>query len=307
LAAVTAARADTFTYFSIGNSLTQLATNQGLLDMTSEEGITATPLRHIRSGASLSTIWSQPTNFAGGLVPNDRDKYTDALTLPQNAVTVEPFQSPLSGTGTIPETSLTGDIGDVDNIVNFMNFALNGNAANVNTQFYIFARWTSTDAFAPGYDEAWNKAYDPNDSTFFTTQTADYFTQLITAVRAAQPQNMKPIELIPTGYVFDAIDKQLRAQGMGPTAIEDLLYADDLHANELGSFIAEATFLATIFKVDPVGLPPPAEFSDLDGMDLTSYEQTIWDVVNSTPDTGVPEPSALAIVALGGLFAMRRR
>jgi hypothetical protein len=304
---VAGAQASTFTFFSVGNSLTQDSSNQGLLDMATADGFTTSYSRQIHAGASLSTIWNTPNNFGKTLFPNNGASYSTALALAQNVVTLEPFQSPLTGTGTIPLTALSGDIGDIDNTVNFMNFALANNAANVNTQFYIFARWTSTDAFAPGYDEAWNKTYDPNDSTFFTTQTADYFNKLITAVRAAQPQNMKPIELIPTGFVFDAIDKQLRAAGMDSTAITSLLYQDDLHANELGSFIAEATFAATIFKTDPEGMAPPAEFPDLTAAQVAPYETTIWNVVNSTNFTGVPEPTTLTLAGIVGLFAVRRR
>jgi hypothetical protein len=296
------AKADTFNTFSIGNSLTVDSNIQVLTDLGAAKGITVSAAQAIHSGVGLDFLWSNPTQLDTGT------SYTTGLANTLNAVTLEPFISPLAGT-----------TGDAARTVDFMNFAQTANPANVNTQFYIFARWSEQSTWNPavmgtnqGYDHQWSTLYDPNDTTFGTTETGDYFNKLITAVRASQPTNMKPIELIPTGFVFDAIDKTLTNGGLTGLAAAGgmpALYRDNLHLSELGQFIASTTFYATILHENPIGMTPPSEFPGLDTQTVSDLEKIIWNTVTTTADTGVsvPEPTSLALLSIVAACAMRRR
>ena len=303
---VSTSSASNFTFFSVGNSLTVDSNIQAITDLAAADGINVTAAQHIHSGVGLDYMWNNPTDLTTGT------SYTTGLANPLNAVTLEPFLGKLTdvNTGTPPT-----DSGDVNRTVDFMNFAKNANAANVNTQFYIFARWSEQSTWNPsfgaaapgGYHNQWSTLYDPTNLA--TTEAGDYFNQLITQVRAAQPQDMKPIELIPTGFVFDAIDQALskgQLSGLAAAGGMPALYRDELHLSELGQFIATTTFYSTIFHEDPVGVTPPSEYPGLDATTVSDLESIIWNVVSTNPDTGVPEPASLSLLAIGAACVLYR-
>ena len=336
--AVTRADSNGFAYFAVGNSLTQNSDFRVVDDIATLNGInvnTTTTGNNIRAGQGLDNLWRVHTGITG-------TPYTTALSNAYNAVTLEPYLGPgLVKPQTNPSIPDQGDTGDINRAIDFMNYstgAMNaippvvtpsGNAANVNAQFYIFARWTEQNAWDTAatpitYDAAWNKPYDPLDTSFFSTETASYFNSLIPAIRLAQPSNMKPIELIPTGFVLDAIDKQLRSEpemsddvGVDPINRLDTFFygGDELHATApYGELIATLTFYATLFHTSPVGVAlPPGDFTNLilsnaqTQFRINEFENIIWDTVQNTPFTGVPEPTSLAIVGIAGLFVMRHR
>jgi hypothetical protein len=271
------AQSNTLASYHIGNSLTVDSNIVSMGDMASQRGKTAVADWHILTGSTLPNIYANPntTNlgqYFAGPFPQALTNYT------WNAITLEPFFSPLDG----PD-------GDKTAILNFMNYAKTANAANGNAQFYIFSRWEQQSAMSGGltYTQAWNLPYTQPESGD-TTTTADYFAQLTTAVRHAQPQDMKPILVIPTGHVFAALDEQIRAgQLPGLTSITDL-YRDFIHLAPLGSFIASATFYATIYRDNPIGLTPWSGYPAFDPVLVNKIETTIWNVVSKMPDTGVP-------------------
>jgi hypothetical protein len=299
------AKADTFTTFSIGNSLTVDSNIQAMSDMAATKGITVSANQAIHGGVGLDFLWNNPTMLDTGT------PYTTGLSTALNAVTLEPFLGGLSlpATGTPPT-----DAGDVNRITDFMNFAATSNPANVNTQFYVFARWQEQSGWNPtfggsgGYAAQWNTPYN---ATTNNNQTGDYYAQLLTAVHTAQPQNMKPVELIPTGFVFAAIDQALNNGQLPAIAAAGgmpSLYRDELHLSELGQFIASTTFYSTIFHEDPTGMAPPTEFPGLDSTTVNQLESIIWNVETTNSSlTGVPEPTSLALVSLIAVGALRRR
>ena len=106
------------------------------------------------------------------------------------------------------------------------------------------------------------------------------FQKLLSSVRAAQPTDIKPIELIPVGHVFDAIDQRINAGGLpGLGGSIANLYAPDtfgnLHLNLLGRFVATTTFYATIFAKDPEGMVPPS--ADYPGLDPATVSELAID------------------------------
>jgi hypothetical protein len=344
-AAIGAARAAPFKTYAIGNSLTVNATLNAMDDMAAQAGIASSSNNHIYLGQSLDTIWNNPQNISSpygttqgvNRWPNTFGTFPNAFKKQSwDAITFEPFFSPLSGAS-----------GDSSRIVDLMNYArgnttghappgLNltsfpGNPANANAQYYIFARWSQDSSWAPppnnpplgsaghhsGYNEAWIKSYINGDGGN-TTMTGDYFQKLLASVRAAQPTDIKPIELIPVGQVFDAIDQRINAGGLpGLGGSIANLYAPDtfgnLHLNLLGRFVATTTFYATIFGKDPSGMtPPPADYPGLDPATVSELESIVWKTVTTTPGTGiVPEPSSLILLASAAVvlclrFSQRR-
>jgi hypothetical protein len=336
-ATIGSVEASTFKTYAIGNSLTVNATLTAMDDMAAQAGIASFSSDHIYLGQSLNTIWNNPTHTDNpygsspgvNSWPNSAGNFPTALSAPTttwNAIVMEPFFSPLAGS-----------TGDLPRIVDFMNYAsgkaLNhtppgvnpvtnpGNTGNANSQYYIFARWSQDSSWAPppnnpplgspghhsGYHEAWIKSYVNGDGGN-TTMTDDYFSKLLTSVRAAQPADIKPVELIPVGHVFDAIDQRINTGGLpGLNGSITNLYAPDsfgnLHLNTLGRFVATTTFYSTIFAKDPNGMvPPSADYPGLDPATVSELQSIIWGVVTTTPGTGVvPEPSSIVLLGLGAL------
>lgn len=302
---LSAARADIYTY-SIGNSLTVDSNVAGMAEMAASRGTTVHADRHIHAGVRLDYIWDHPyttteTPYFAGSYPTALAGYT------WNAVTVQPFYQYLNGVG-----------GDADITVRFMNLARQGNPANVNTQFYIFARWPELGTFSPTYGDIWNSNYAGDNGA--TTATVDFNRQIIDKVRKLQPQDMPPIQLIPTGHVLAEIDRQIRSGDLtGVTSIVDF-YRDNTHLSVLGCFVASMTFYATIFDDNPLGLTPPTGFPAFDPSLVADLQTIIWNVVNrrpwdqrspeappAPPASSIPEPALASWMILGFFMGRPRR
>lgn len=290
--ATQSACAATFYSYHIGNSLTvDSLPLSAMVHMAAQRGISAAADWHVRSSVGLDYIWTHPSECSlnptfAGLFPQALSQWTwDAVTLQANG-------SQLNGPGS-----------DAARIDSFMSYALAMNPASADTQFYIFAKWVDQGAFQPGYLEAWHRPYSGQADS--TAITADYYSQLIASVRTIQPQNTRPVLLIPTGHVFAEIDRMIRNEELdGITSITQF-YRDYVHLNDLGRFVASTTFYATIFRDNPEGLIPPPVFLPFDPATVAQLQAVIWRVVTTTPFTGVsvPEP-ALAGPAALAVWAM---
>jgi len=296
------AGAGSFSSFHIGNSLTVDSRPEALSPMLnwSQAGSASVDM-HVRGGATLDYIWNNPTDrslsgYFAGPWPEALRNYT------WDAVTLQPFTKPIAGPN-----------GDAQRIVDFMNYMKSANPANAHTQVYILARWPETGWFSPTYNDAWSRTYTgaPGESVSLTA-TASFFDQLLTAVRAAQPQDMKPVLLIPAGHVIAEIDRRARAGQLGVLSNVAALYRDYIHQGEVGSFVTATTMYATFFGQDPTGMPVPSQHfpnvsANLDPALVRALQETVWSVVRWMPDaTGVPEPGGLAAVLLLGLAGRRR-
>jgi hypothetical protein len=100
----------------------------------------------------------------------------------------------------------------------------------------------------------------------------------------------KPARLVPVGQVMHLLEQKAKA-GLVP-GMQTMwnVYDDDVHINNVGSFIVASTFYATTQERSPEGLDfkPYAEGK----MKLTPelakvIQQTVWEVVATHPMTGV--------------------
>lgn len=343
-----AARADTLGTFAVGNSLTEDASLLAMDHMAAQRGRTSTSGVHVNYGQTLDQIWKSPNTVTrDNSTANTSPPYTPfptafASATPWDAIVLEPFQSGITGN----KNDLT-DPGDRARIVDFMNYAsgntaghtppgvntavAGGNAGNLNAQYYVYARFSSVASWSQGtnnpnpasrgvgYHEAWSMPYggDTNEPGW-PAERGDFFGRLVESVRATQPAGTRPIELIPVGHVFDAIEVEIKSGGLTGLTMARL-YRDSLHLSELGRFVAASTFYAVLSDDDPTGLLPPADFPGLQTNALgrlSSYpeftpdtlaelQSIVWQTVVTTPYTGVPEPGA--ILALGAAPALLRR
>lgn len=286
--------ADLYSYH-IGNSLTvDSHPLDAMVRMAAARGFSANPDWHIRSGLGLDYIWTHPDETS--LPPRFAGKFQQALAdQTWNVVTLQPNAEPLGG-----------PTGAVARFIDFMNYAIQQNPANANAQFYIFVRWPDQGMFSPGYSETWNMPYLGDGLS--TPCSADYYMQLLLAVRQQQPQNTKPVLFIPTGHVLAELDRQIRAGELSGISSITEFYRDFIHMSDLGQFVASATFYATIFHDNPTGLASPAPFPQFNQALLNQLETTIWNVVSSMPGIAIaPEPAPMGLLGLALLAFARRQ
>ncbi len=85
---------------------------------------------------------------------------------------------------------------------------------------------------------------------------------------------------------MEELDNRMEA-GLVPgfSDITDI-YIDDIHLDNVGSYIVATTFYATIFKQSPIGLPVPSEYQPLSSELTAIIQDTVWDVVPTISLTG---------------------
>jgi len=293
------ATADTFSVYSIGNSLTEdlnstlpiLATNYlAPLGRTYSYGY------QIRHGSDITYIFNHPDE------PVTKDYYNSpaALTkaLPDNhwdAVTFEPYYQSTSEPSTLATDTAA---------INEMIRLAQSNSSSNSTRFFIYAAWPHTtaddpDSYSRGYlAAASNKPSQPS------LLSRDYISCLAESVCKTNAG----VSIIPAGEVLYAIDQKMRAGEIPGFASVRQLYRDDYHLNGPGKNIVGETAYAVIFGQSPVGLDYvsvgpdgeakytknlPAQFLDASGVlavhdpakmaglktDLKIMQQIAWDVI----------------------------
>ena len=107
----------------------------------------------------------------------------------------------------------------------------------------------------------------------------------------------RPALIIPAGPALKAV---IDACGSGALTgySRSSFYRDNIHTNDLGSYVSALAHYATILKRSPVGLPPQAIDSSpesdavisLPSTVATRIQQIVWNVVGTFPNTGIIAP-----------------
>lgn len=134
------------------------------------------------------------------------------------------------------------------------------------------AKWTRDDAKAGNWDSLWNSTY---------------CTRLVEQLNKDMPNLKKPVRLLPAGTVLAAMDKLIRAGKLPGVEKFEQLYKDKIHMGPVGNYIVRCTFYAVLRGESPQGLPANAKFKEVSDEAGKIIQDTVWQVVTSTPATGV--------------------
>lgn len=257
------------TAFLSGNSVTDEVKYTSLSALASSRGQTLTIGRHSIPGSSIKFRWQNPNS---GFTTNPYGAYPDAaVNYDWDALVLQPFDSLLPDDTTYGGLHIT---------------ALDGRPANTDTPVYIYARYPKKRTLS--YTDQWNVPHAAND--FTTVDGKDYFDRLRDIWATNHPTH--PVRIIPVGHVFHELDVRMRA-GLIPgyDSIYDLYTwsvnpSDNVHVEDTGSYVVACTFYAVLLGESPVGLPY-GEFAGVTPAFAAAVQDAVWDVVTTTPHTGV--------------------
>lgn len=272
--------------FHIGNSLTfkalshqykqwsLLGYEERLLAFMDGRGVHYVPGWHISWGASLPSIWSRPFEpavaNAGALGQALVDCTWDVLTV-----------------------QLWGadSVGDVAAAKGMIAMAL---AKNPELQSFLVETWVHKEkTLVPDFPTQWNRPWKEGDTYGIPPIHCQAYARLVfKRLREATADLRHPVRLIPIGSVMAELDRRMRAgQVAGFTRVEEL-YNDDVHLTENGNYVALETFYAVILGKDPKGQPRSTFFPTVDDAFAAAVQDAVWQVVTTTPETGVSAPGA---------------
>ncbi|MGQ9871122.1 sugar-binding protein [Leptodesmis sp.] len=236
-------------------------------------------------GAPLEFFVNNPTT---GFQQEPFGYYQNAFSNYQwDVVTLQPYDRHLY------DQELMGDIAALDLLLAPLQ------AVSPNVQIYIYAQWPLNNGL--DWDTQWLRPYTGSWNGTYRTQA--YYELLTNELHRAEPSLKVPL-MIPVGHVMYALNKQMKAGLVSGYTSINQLYTDETHLNNVGSYLVALTFFATIYQESPLGLPIPQEYQP----DPTrSYDQglsselaailqdTVWDVVTTTPLSGVSAMVPLSI------------
>jgi hypothetical protein len=123
-----------------------------------------------------------------------------------------------------------------------------------------------------------------------TNETRDYFEKLTLELGKAYPR--LSVHMVPVGHVMYELDQRMKAgQVSGYTTIWQV-YKDDIHLNNVGSYVVGCTYFATLYRQDPKGLSSePYKVTDAKLAEV--IQDTVWKVVSTNKLAGgakIPTP-----------------
>lgn len=270
--------------YYIGNSVTDALQYKKFAEIARAKNYRIEWGRHMIPGAPLQWIWDHPND---GFSEKPYGFYSNALAdFEWDIVTLQPFDRQLKS--------------DRQYIQQFIDLTL---TKSPSCQFYIFARWprmtiggksvrfnkADYDPNKPGsgrpsleelddWQQRWNARYTGQWDG--TTESRDYFHQLLREVRAANPNLAKPVRLIPVGDVMAELDRQMREGKVAGFPSIWQFYKDGIHMGPNGSYVVACTFFTTLTGTSPEGLPH--ELYGVEDANLARLIQsTAWKVVQA--------------------------
>jgi hypothetical protein len=227
---------------------------------------------HLRSSSSLKTIWDNPTNTNNPQPPAPYGKFTNALPIYEwNHVSLQPH--PVSG-ATLGQ--------DAEYIENFINLAQQ-NPANEDTIFWLYSTWPTANV---NYQSYWTQSSIDNPATS-TTRSRAYMKNLIEHVRDQLPG--VDIRMLPVGEVWYELDIRMRAGLVPGFTNVDELYRDNIHANQIGKYVAGMTFMAAFIENVNIELVEDTyyNYTNRDPGLVPAFLDAIHDIVFTHPYTGI--------------------
>lgn len=273
--------------YYIGNSVTDAIQYGKLAELAATRGCRWEWGRHMIPGAPLQWIWEHPGD---GFMEKPYGYYPTALKdFEWDIITLQPFDRQLKS--------------DVQFIQQFIDLA---RPKSPQAQFFLYSRWprmtiqgksvrfntTDYDPFKSvagtpdlsqldDWEKRWLATYTGQWDG--TNESRDYFEQLLTEVRRANPDLAKPVRLIPVGDVMHRLDQEMRAGRVGDFKSIWQFYKDGIHMNPYGSYVAACTFFAALTGTSPLGLPHESYgFTNAPVAQL--IQKTAWEVVSARPD-----------------------
>lgn len=225
-------------------------------------------------GTTLKAHWEPGTQIAGFETENDHPRYRDAH---------EAVASGIYNALVLTEmVEIRDAIKYFDSAHYLQQWAQAGWEANPELQVYLYETWHTLES-----PEGWLERLDKDLSR--------YWDQKILRPALGGMDEPRPIYIIPAGQVMARFIRKVEAQG-GVAGIVDRndLFNDDVHVNDLGSYLVALTHYAVLYQKSPVGMPHVLRRAD--GSPATSpspaaallMQETVWEVVNEDPRTGLP-------------------
>jgi len=272
--------ASTLRVYFMGNSMTDQVKYAAFDELATSRGHDHIYGRQTILGSAISTIWQNPSS---GYTQAPYNQYGNALrNYTWDAITLNPTERDMY--------QAEGN-GDIANALNLINLAIQ---KSPQVQPYVLQRTPRRGINADGtfaninYPARWNQPYSYGDN--LATFAHDYFDELVGELRREQPTGSKPVKLIPVGDVMKEVDARIkRGEIPGLTDINKV-YLDQSHYTNFGTYITGLTFFATLYGESPLGLGVPASYGGTNTIPAAmaaALQDAVWDVVTSTPYTGV--------------------
>ncbi len=255
-------------YF-IGNSVTDTIRYRELEQLAAERGKQLVWGRHMIPGAPLEWIWSHPDQ---GFKQDPFGHYPEALASHNwDVLCLQPF-----------DRHIEGEQGDVAMAKNFIRAAL---SKSPDLQVYIYARWPRKNKDGQlDFGRQWLRKYTGGWDN--TNETADFFERLATAIQEECPELKRPVRIIPVGYVMQELDRRMQRKEVPGLSDIGEVYRDQIHLDDVGSYVVACTFYATLFDDSPVGLSTDG-YGKIDPELARVIQETAWKVVTTHKKSGV--------------------
>jgi hypothetical protein len=260
------AEEQTLRVYFVGNSVTDTINYGALADLAKSRGHKQIWGRHMIPGAPLQWIWDHPQD---GFQEQPFGYYPTALPkFPWDVLSLQPF-----------DRHLEGPDGDLVMAKKYIDLAL---PKSPELQVYVYARWPRQGK--DDFDTMWLKKYTGGWDG--TNETKDYFERLTMELRKTCPNLKKPVLMVPVGHVMYELNRRMQAGEVpGYSHIKEV-FSDDIHLNQVGSYIVGCTFFATLYGENPKGLSgEPYKVTDTKLAEI--IQETVWSVVSKHELSGV--------------------